>query len=423
MLLWGPLDVLADEEPFPQHDRRAKMEVLLEELRSPDFSQRTAAEKGIEQLGPVILEELPSLSELATPSEKAALQRIRDALEREAIRLRLQPTMVDIQPGVELSALLESWRQKTGNDFLPPVSQGASLVVSAPPERLPYWLAIQELSRRQGLRTEYDDQARRWRFRSASKLNTPPWRVTTDGAVQGRLRFREVQPVGERQQLLKYEFELAYEPRLRPLFATFSMADVKFRTSSDQQVSAWNPGAQYELLATPSGAPLVGRLEVLTSVGVQPDSVAMTLPVTVNLSVGSQRLAISQSELAPGARVSQGPVRLRIDRVEWPNEKNDRRLAIEIRVIWEVRGPPFESHRTWVYHNAAYWEESEESRTAPVQMELLQQSSEGVRLRYEFSEKVLETGSGRFVYEAPTLVTPQERTLHWGSVKDRATDE
>ena len=75
---------------------------------------------------------------------------------------------------------------------------------------------------------------------------------------------------------------------------------------------------------------------------------------------------------------------------------------LRVTVSYDTGGPAFESHRTWVYHNAA-WIEADKERLPLTDFDALLQTDGSVQLEYRFSG-LPRNKKLRFVYEAPTLL-------------------
>ena len=77
---------------------------------------------------------------------------------------------------------------------------------------------------------------------------------------------------------------------------------------------------------------------------------------------------------------------------------------IGLSVSYDTGGPAFESHRTWIFHNAAYLETKGGVKTSFTNFETTQQSDGAVGVTYFWSKLAEPREQYRFVYEAPTLI-------------------
>src|SRR5262249_22720000 len=96
-------------------------------------------------------------------------------------------------------------------------------------------------------------------------------------------------------------------------------------------------------------------------------------------------------------------------------ESGKQSASVKITVSYETGGPAFESHRTWVYHNAA-WLEDGERRVPFSDFDTLLQGDGSVQLEYHFSDLPRRDGL-KFVYEAPTLLLDVPFDLEFSDVQ------
>ena len=84
----------------------------------------------------------------------------------------------------------------------------------------------------------------------------------------------------------------------------------------------------------------------------------------------------------------------------------DNKLDAEIGVAvsYDNGGPAFESHRTWIFHNAVYLETKSGARTSFTEFETAQQSDGVVAVDYHWRNILAPASQYVFIYEAPTLI-------------------
>ena len=80
------------------------------------------------------------------------------------------------------------------------------------------------------------------------------------------------------------------------------------------------------------------------------------------------------------------------------------RGEIGVAVSYDVGGPAFESHRTWMFHNAVYLETETGQRIDFTEYDTAQQGNGGVAVSYRWENLVAPATRYKFVYEAPTLI-------------------
>ncbi|MCD4728068.1 MAG: hypothetical protein K8R46_10425, partial [Pirellulales bacterium] len=195
--------------------------------------------------------------------------------------------------------------------------------------------------------------------------------------------------------------EATWEPRLRPIILLQRMADVTAVDRSDRPLPVADPQAQLE--TSPSGAASVVKLHLafvppsddVRQIASLKGKLIATLPGRIetfrfrNLSAAKnvkQRIA--------GVTVTLKQVR-----------KTNHKAATEtwearIRVRFDAAGDALESHRTWIFDNAAFLESPDGKPVAPDGYETTAQGENEVGVAFLFTvEGPIDRYS--FVYKTP----------------------
>jgi hypothetical protein len=106
----------------------------------------------------------------------------------------------------------------------------------------------------------------------------------------------------------------------------------------------------------------------------------------------------------PAKRVGSVAVRLR--QVEIPVSGKVGQGRVDLSVVYDQRGPAFESYRTWMYHNEVWLETKSGRRLLPRPLVATQREADGgIAVEYNFADVTGTPADYRLVYVAPTLVT------------------
>src|SRR5258708_3377117 len=80
-------------------------------------------------------------------------------------------------------------------------------------------------------------------------------------------------------------------------------------------------------------------------------------------------------------------------------------MQIKIAVSYDTGGPAFETHRSWMLHNAVYLEDAAGKRfLLNGGSETTQQGTEGLGITYRFAGLPDPLPEYSFVYVAPTMI-------------------
>lgn len=384
----------ADAEPAD-----AEITILVQRLDSSRLEERVQAESELLDLGPAILDRLPTSDAKLSRSVADALRRIRLRLEQDQQRLALEPTTIQIRLDESLTEARTRWERETGNRLL---VEDRGEPVFPKPASGEFWSIVVGIAKSQGLDLKYDRDSRAMRFEPRSAES--PWRWAYQGAAACRLRELSRKPSGAGRDRLTLEFELLYEPRLRPLYSLLRVKDVIVSGPTPDSVECWNPNASYEILPPPDGSPLTGRLELVVEETVEFRQLAVRLPIETTVVTFGRELSVRSGELKPGARVDHPRVSLRILSIE--PSSNGQDTEIEATVAWDASGPAFESHRTWILHNRILTRRGTMDDVTIEPLEIDRPALRVIRFRARLDAQRMEHPDAELIYEAPVVLTP-----------------
>jgi hypothetical protein len=127
--------------------------------------------------------------------------------------------------------------------------------------------------------------------------------------------------------------------------------------------------------------------------------------LAVQLAAGTERIVFDQTSQAPGKVRRRGGVTVRMRKVNFEAQPDGKlRAAIGVAVSYDTGGPAFESHRTWMYHNAVYLETESARRVDFTDYHTSWQENGTIAVDYRWEQLAAPPTQYRFVYEAPTLI-------------------
>ena len=405
---------------------RGRVERLVADLDSDSRQTRELAERALRDLGPRVLPLLPAPDLISGAAARDAVRRVRVVLEQQQARESAGPSRVTFHGTVSLEQLLGALSSQTANTLeygsLPEKVRRAQVVADL--DNQTFWSAINSIAGRERLLL---DEGAPGTLRLRPRAATTPAPVSEAGAVKTSAGNGEiaVQSVGafrvalrsagvrtsfveNTPRLLRFQFGLLSEPRLRPLFLKYSAADFSAVTDAGEKLAPTSPQAKFELPAgegtgnwnvqvdfnlpqkmAPLRSGIQGKLSVLTAAS--PEKFTFE--------------GLAKTKIA-GISRRKGGVAVRVDDVTVRGTPEKTTTAVvRIVVNYDTGGPAFESHRTWIFQNEA-WIETPEGRRVPFagMPQIRRQDDGGVAVEYNFVGLPQQPDVCRFVYAAPTLL-------------------
>lgn len=402
-LLFG-LILLLSGNVFAQQDQTATdsptVAELVEQLRSSEREVRESAEKQLIDRGPAILDELPEYDAFKSPSLRTILFRVRNELESQKIEASLFSTTLKFPVrDLTLAEAVDFIREETGNDLR--LSDSLDLPTTPVPiirAECTFWEAVLQIIKTYNLDLEVDPHNRGLVLVPAKTKRAYFTNDYTDSKhpvrpFAWRLNHVERKPIAARDagDLLRFELQLLWEPRLTPMFLKFSgnqKAEGLVTTQKDD-----------------------GRrdLDLFTLIPFSPE--AMTeipchqLPISPAFRVDWKIPAhqkVQQVGFAPRAEVTLAVGRFDFEFQNWDQPRfslrrgmgvvvrdellvTDDEVSFRLILLFSERGAPFESHREWLSQNLIELKSGDQvmKPSAPPEKEL--EADGSVAFRYKFA--------------------------------------
>jgi hypothetical protein len=394
-----------------QTELHRKVARLVAELDAEKRSVRSAALESLLALGPGVLPLLPDERTLASPATREAVGEIRARLQRESAIATLAASRVTLRGRFPLKEILKRVTAQTDNRFdtaaIDPVLLGREFPVDY--QSRPFWNAVDDLSKKAGLSYTSDQKNGSLVLVPAGEASSrPQLAVAESGPFRVAILSASLRPsLSESPKLLRIRWSLRAEPRLRPLYA--SIAARQFSASSDATAfKLLTPTAKWELSMGEGSQSLELDSDFEIPATSRPRVMAFGGSFAVEMAAGPERFVFD--DLASPRREPRkfGGATVALQRVEFPSAGEKARTAkIEISLVYDQGGPAFESYRTWMYHNEAYLETKKGRRLKPQPIISTRRQGDGsIAVEYNFADVQGTPRDDRFVYVAPTLITP-----------------
>jgi len=377
---------------------------LVEKLDAPKADAQKAAEEALVKLGPRILPFLPEATKTTSAARKERLERIRGALREAQEEANLGASKVTIHgEGIRLTEAIQKLQAQSGN-AITDLREQMGAEVTNPALELeivdrPFFEALDVVARKAGV-TPY--------FSTGDgtiglMAGAPPAAPLVQYSGPFRIALKQIASVRDFQAgtaSANAQFEVAWEPRLRPMLLTLAadelvIADDRgqkvepqvMKESTDVVLRPENPAAEINVnLAAPDrAAKLLGRLKI---------KAAVTVPAGI-------RLFRFPSLAARDVVVKQGDIRVMLE----STEVDEQVWKVNVVLEYPGEGPAFESYRQGLFNNRLWLQKADGSRFEHNGGFSNTASDEGkLGFEYLFVDAPGKPADYQFVYETPSKV-------------------
>ncbi|MCA9092955.1 MAG: hypothetical protein KDA68_05685 [Planctomycetaceae bacterium] len=387
------------------------VQVLIKQLGSDSRGERLGAERELIRRGTGVLEELPSPEEKFPVGVREALLRVRTEIEQRGAIESVRPSQVTVSGRMSLRKVLEEMERQTGNRLdtsgLTATELNEEREIEL--ERETYWRAIEEVSRAFRVRLRTD--AGKPLELVASATEDPPRTGTGQGVdLSSSVRVewmgnevREQTGVGE---MVRARLQFVLEPRLRGLYGTFRPREFLLTTDRGTKLEPHDPGATFEIPCGEGGKVLEIGLDFDLPMNEQPRLLQLRGAGDLEIAAGEERFEFKRLGIREPQGMRKGNVAVTFETE--PTEENDAKLKrFGILVRYDTAGPPFESHRLWIFHNRTFVTLENGQEILPAGYETVLQQGRIVGLKYDFPLTNEELRGAWFIYMAPTRIVSE----------------
>jgi hypothetical protein len=388
-------------------DLKAEIRRLVRQLDSDELAQRNAAEEALIQKGPAALELLPAATDRMSAEVGERLARIRQKLQQAEVESSLKPSLITLDgEAMPLSKILAALGEQSGNkivDYREQFGQpknDPSLKVHF--DKTPFWQALDKILDQANL-TVYP-------FGDEPGLNIvgralgQSLRVQT-AVYSGPLRFEPIRLEAQRDlrepkaSMLRFTFETAWEPRLKPIGLMQRLADVEAVDDRSRPLKVESEEAAMEV---PIDGPK-SAVELTLPFALPPREAKEITRVKGKLTamIPGRIVEFRFDDLLKAKNVEKrlAGVTVTLEQVR----KNNDAWEIFVRIRFDDAGDALASHRGWIFRNEAYHEGPDGKPIAYDTMETTSQSKNEVGVSYIF---VLDKPPAdmKFIYKTPGAI-------------------
>lgn len=371
------------------------------QLDSPVLAEREEAERRLLEMGPAVLNLLPSVTE-RTPAEiQQRVGRIRQKLQRAAGEEAGRASLVTLKAdGRLLSQVLAAMAQQSGNTIVDYRKQFGHVQTDPPVtiafDKRPFWQAFDAVMDQAGMAVyPFGGEIRVIGRTQGQALRA------TGASYAGPFRLEPIEILAQRDlrmpanRSLRLMVEIAWEPRLQPIFFRQRMADVAALDDRAVRIDLENPTANRELPITP------GKSSTILELNLVPPSREVTkiaqLRGKMHVLLPGRTETFRFDDLGNTVNVEKriGAVTVTLERAR----KAGKAWEVRVRVRFDQPGQALESHRGWIDLNEAYVEGADGKPSRDFTTEMTRQEENQFGLAYLFTG--LAGPPRAFVYRAP----------------------
>jgi hypothetical protein len=341
---------------------RDRVNQLVERLDAPKMEARKAAEEGLIKLGPRILPLLPDAAKAGSAERKQRLERVRAALRETQDSTNLGASKVTIKgKGIRLSEVIQKLQAQSGNVINDLREQeggeASNPALDLEIENKPFFEALDVIAKQ----AEFTPNFYTGDGSIGLMPGKPPEKPLVLYSGPFRIAFRRLESARDLQadaSSANAQFEVAWEPRLRPMLLALKADELKIKDDQGKAVEAQVMGESTDVVLRPENP--AAELNVNLSA---PDRGAKKLAsfkvkadVTIPAGLRSFRfptLAVKQS-----VTQKQGDIGVTLEETE----VDEQVWKVNVVLEYPGEGPAFESYRQGLFNNRLWLQKADGSR-------------------------------------------------------------
>lgn len=383
---------------------RDRVAQLVEKLGSDTAAQRDAAQEALIKLGPKALTALPDEAKIQGQERKDRLAKVRAALLEANDRSALTAAKVTIQgQGIRLSEALRQLQSQSGNG-LTDLREQMGADVTNPALDLdiqdkPFLEALDILTKKAELSTTY--------FTGDGTIGlmaeAPPAQPLLAYAGPFRVSFKQFTTVRNLQadtSASNAQFEIAWEPRLRPMLLKLKMDEIEVLDDQGKKVAPRVMEESEDVVLRPENPAAEVNLNMES-----PERSAKklaSLKVKGEVTVPAGLKTFTFADLSKGNNVqSAGDIKVTLE----STEIDEQVWKVNVEIAYPQGGEAFESYRQGLFNNRIWLRKADGSRFEHNGGFSNTSSAEGVLgFEYLFVDAPGKPSDYALVYETPSKI-------------------
>jgi len=395
-------------EEAPSDSKSESYQKLFQKLVVGSAAEQAKAEQELLAIGPDVLTQIPILPSSAPLEQRKTVDRLRSVLQSKVIDSFARPTVVNLQGNfIGADALIEIMEQ-TGNTLVMDKVPGDDIQVDF--ESTPFWEALDRVL--DDLRLEVDPYGDTPGLRITPVTNVQAGRTNSRvnrSSYAGVFRFEPTQISATRSleriglNSLDIDLQVAWEPRLKPVYCRFPMQSVSAECDNGEILQATSPDASPEY--SPSGSHAIEASLQFIAPSRDAKSIKR-IQGTLEAMIPGGSVSVEFDELAKVGAKTQvvGKLNVVLEQVELREDILEANLLVSVNDA----GESMDSFRGWIMNNDCFITTPDDERIRFAGFQTYKMTGTEVGMTYFFdlsSKGSFQVGGSidgyQLVYNAP----------------------
>ena len=398
------------EKAAGDEDIVAKVKQLVgkQGLGSEELAKRDAAEKALVELGPDVLQHLPTVTPRMPAEDKLRLQRVRNALENTAIASATKPSSVSLSGEMLFSEAIAKISEQTGNkqtDYRERFNQErADPKINVSLDKAPFWKALDTVLDAAGMTIyNYDEEKGSLAFTSRGDNAVPR---LTSGSYSGlfRLEPTKIEATRDLKQsqmhALRLTVDALWEPRVRPIVIEVPLADISAKDDSGNDIGIDKSEGTLEVPVEGNGAAVEIEFPLEAPARSVKSLASLRGKATAVVLGKVEAFEFADIDKAKSAEQERGGVTVLVENCR----KNGDVYDISMRVRYDRAANALQSHRGWIYNNECYLVDAKGRRVENAGLEATLLARNEVGMSYKFNLDRATPANCKFIYKTPAAI-------------------
>jgi hypothetical protein len=385
---------------------------LVERLDAPKAEARDAAEKALVELGPKILQLLPEVEKVKGAELKQRVDRVRKALIEARDQADIGASRLTIRgEGLRLTEVVRLLQKQSGNEITDLREQLGSEVTNPALDLdiqdKPFFEALDIVCKKAELTPNFfTGDGTIGLMAGAPDLPNeigggPKFKTKVVYAGPFRILFKNIAVsrdfAGESSSAVA-QFDIAWEPRLRPMLMALKSEDIKIADDRGESVEPSVSDESASVVLRPENPVAELNLNMLA-----PERAAQaikSLKVRAEVTLPASMKQFRFPNMKPGTQ-TQGDITVKLD----STDVEEQVWRVNVELDYPGQGPAFESYRQGLFNNRIWLQKADGSRFEHNGGQN-QTTGDGGKLGFEylFVDAPGKPSSYTFVYETPSKV-------------------
>jgi hypothetical protein len=339
---------------------RDRVNQLVERLDAPQMEARKAAEEGLIELGPRALPLLPEKG--GGVERRRRLDRVRHVLQDQSDATNLGASKVTLKgQGVRLSEAIQQLQKQSGN-LITDLREQEGAEVTNPAlnldiDRKPFFEALDLVCKQAEVTPNF--------YTGDGSIGImagkPPEKPMVRYAGPFRVAFKQIAAVRDLQAATttaSAQFEVAWEPRLRPMLLKLDTETLKIKDDQGKKVESQVGEESTEVVPRPENP--AAELNINLTAPDRAAKTLATLKVKVEVTVPAALKTFRFPTLAVKKPVTetQGDISVTLEETE----VDEQVWKVNVVLTYPGDGPAFESYRQGLFNNRLRLQKADGSR-------------------------------------------------------------